>query len=199
MKNSANFFGSTIWLKTLFIIIVLMNSCNEKKVTEKNMDQTTTENADSGKIENQNNPVSADEGQLWIENIFKCKGKEGLCFYVDDEPNLTTKRFYDFMLDSQEIFGASALTEEELPKAKADYEKKWSSVYPLRTTDEPWLFGRGQDDMLNIRNVKITKLGDLNYLVFVDYDGNIRTESKVTLVKENGSFKIDYSDTHFLE
>ncbi len=93
MKNTITILNLKKALKTLFITIVLMNSCHEKKITENNIDQTTTENTASGNSENQNNQVSTDEGQLWIENIFKCKGKEGLCFYVDDEPNLTTKRF----------------------------------------------------------------------------------------------------------
>ena len=73
-----------------------------------------------------------------------------------------------------------------------------TGIYPLRTEEETWLFGRGQDDMLNIRKVKVEKMAKMKYRVFVNYDGIIKTESIVNLVIENGNYKIDYCETKFL-
>ena len=103
------------------------------------------------------------------------------------------------MIDSEQIYGATSLSEQEMPLAKKKYEQKWSKIYPLRKDMEPWLFGRGQDDMENIKNVKIEKTADLKYRVFVDYDDSYQTLNEVTLIKNKNSYLIDYCATEFLD
>ncbi|MEO5911570.1 MAG: hypothetical protein ABIP95_11825 [Pelobium sp.] len=139
-----------------------------------------------------------DSGALWLKNIFQCKNTAGFCFYLAKEKQLCTPRFYDFMTDSEELFGASNLTEEDYPETLKIYKEKWGKIYPLRTETEPFLFGRGNDDMENIKEVKISKISDLNYLVFVDFGEDIKTNSKVKLTKKDKDFKIDYCETTFL-
>lgn len=175
-------------MKKILIIIIctlIVISCNNKtEQKEKNLQE----------IEN------TDNAKEWLQNIFRCKSGKRYCFYLDKEEQICTKRFYEFMTDSEEIYGASNLTKNEYLNALKKYKQKWTSVYPVRDehTGESFLFGRGNDDMENIENVEITKISELQYSVFVDFGNDIRTRSKVTLVLENNDYKIDYCETEFL-
>ncbi len=150
----------------------------------------------TSKISDANNAIDSDE--LWLKNIFQCENNSGFCFYLAKEKQFCTPRFYDFMTDSEELFGTSNLTEAEYPKTLEKYQEKWGKTYPLRKDTEPFLFGRGNDDMENIKKVKITKISTLNYLVFVDFGEDIKTESKVKLIEKDKDFEIDYCETVFL-
>ncbi|UIR56845.1 hypothetical protein LZQ00_03265 [Sphingobacterium sp. SRCM116780] len=177
----------------------------DKTVSEKSssvhVSRADTENLITHKQEEvQNNHQQ--NGKAWLENIFTCNNKKNkFCFYLEDEEKLCTKRFYQFMIDSEEIFGASNLTASEYPDAVKKYQQKWTNIYPLRTDSigETWLFGRSNDDMENIQDVKIIPTADLKYDVFVDYGGGIKTENQVILVEENGHYKIDYCVTTFVK
>lgn len=136
--------------------------------------------------------------KVWLQDLFKCRNGNQFCFYLEKEEEVCTKRFYEFMIDSEEIYGASALSEEEMPAAKKKYEKKWSGIYPLRKDMEPWLFGRAQDDMENIKSVKIEQIAPLKFRVFVDYD-SYKTLNEVTLLQSNDSFLIDYCTTEYID
>jgi hypothetical protein len=176
-------------LFALFLVTLLM-SCIPKEQLPKESTPTDSEL----KTEN------VDAAKTWIENIFKCKSEDHkYCFYLDNEEELCTKRFYDFMVDSEELYGASNLTEEELPAALTRYKQKWSNIYNLRKDEATWLFGRGQDDMENIQTIQINKVADLKYGVDVDYGEGIKTKNVITLVKEGDSYKIDYCETEFVE
>lgn len=140
-----------------------------------------------------------DPAKEWLENLFKCTNGNKFCFYLETEEKATTKRFYEFMIDSEEIYGATNLSEQEMPLAKKKYQEKWAKIYTLRKDMEPWLFGRAQDDMEHIKNVKIEKIADLKYRVFADFDDSYRTLNEVTLVKNKNSYLIDYCKTEFLE
>jgi len=141
----------------------------------------------------------ADSAQRWLESIFRCTDPSSgkYCYYLDKEEALCTKRFWDFLKDANEIYGPSNLTDEELPKAEAAYKAKWKKIYPLYT-EETWLFGRGNDDALDIKDVKIDKITESKFIVFIDYGDNIRTKNEAQLVNEQGSYKIDYCKTTFL-
>ena len=139
-----------------------------------------------------------DSGEQWLKHIFQCKNKSGFCFYLAKEKQFCTPQFYDFMSDSEELFGASNLSEAEYPGTLKKYKEKWEKTYPLRKDTEPFLFGRGNDDMENIKEVKISKISALNYLVFVDFGEDVKTESKIKLVVKEKDFKIDYCETVFL-
>ena len=178
--------------KCIFIFLIFgLISCNQKTKTPNSED---TNNYDWQKLDSKKNEDSA---KIWIENIFKTNNSNQLNFYLDKEEKLCTKRFFEFMVDSEEIFGVSNISEAEFPEAQKKYQEKWSAIYTLRKDFEPWLFGRGQDDSLNIKKIEVTKISNLKYQVFIDFGEN-QTESIVTLVKNENSFLIDYCETKFL-
>lgn len=149
---------------------------------------------------NENNiiEINKDDAEKWLEDIFKCKNSNSLCYSIDKEEKICTKRFMDFLIDSNEIYGPTNLTDQEFTDAEIKYKKKWSKIYPLYT-EEMWLFGRGQDDIENIKKVEITKISPLKYTVFIDYDGDIKTTNEVTLISTKNGYKIDYCKTKFLD
>lgn len=190
------------------LLIFLFLSCSESKSgvtkTFDNAQEITNDLGDNltkmDSLKEHNELVQiTDTGKEWLENLFKCRHGNKYCFYLDQEEKICTERFYKFMMDSERIYGATNLSEEEIPTAEKKYKEKWQKIYPLRKDMEPWLFGRGQDDMENIRDIKVEKIADLKYRVFVDYDEDYKTISEITLVPNNGSFLIDYSDTEFLK
>lgn len=179
-------------MKKLLLLLVLtlaLLSCDNK--TKKSQEKNESENITQ----------KTDKAEDWLKNIFKCENRNGYCFYLDREKQICTKRFYEFMLDSEELFGASNLTETEYPNALSKYQKKWSKIYPLRNkkSGSAWLFGRGQDDKENIQDVKISKISNLKYSVFVDYGEGLKTQNEVILIIENNEYKIDFCNTEFIE
>lgn len=190
--------------------ILFFLSCSHSKGSENTAKQEIVHDSSivRGKIDSlselsqQTNDVknqTNDAGKDWLESLFKCRNGNNYCFYLDQEEQVCTERFYQFMIDSEQIYGATSLLEEEIPAAENIYREKWGKIYPLRKDMEPWLFGRGQDDMEHIRSVKVEKTDDLKYLVFVDYDEDYKTLSEVRLLPDQNSFLIDYCDTKFLK
>lgn len=191
---------TVIFVVTLFVF----NACSKKNEVSKtsNSEPQVLQTPSDVKDDKTNADIdNKDEAAEWLSDIFKCKDGQKHCFYIEKEKQLCTKRFYDFMTDSEEIFEASNLTEVERQIAEKKYKKKWSNIYELRTdeTGAPWLFGRGNDDSESINDLKIEKLADLKYRVFVNYGDEMKTTSDVVLVLENGDYKIDYSKTKYLD
>ena len=201
-------------MKKLLILIsaiLCLQSCTQNKETdvsqkteihESSAISTDKDDEVFGLHENGNvteKSTAQDPAKKWLESLFKCNNGNKFCFYLETEEKATTKRFYEFMIDSEEIYGATNLSEQEMPLAKKKYQEKWSKIYTLRKDMEPWLFGRAQDDMEHIKNIKIEKIADLKYRVFVDFDDSYKTINEVTLVKNKNSYLIDYCKTEFLE
>lgn len=195
----------------LISAILCLQSCTQNKETgisqitdiqESSAISTDKDDEVFGLNENENvteKSMKQDPAKEWLESLFKCTNGNKFCFYLGTEEKATTKRFYEFMIESEEIYGATNLSEEEMPLAKKKYQEKWSRIYTLRKDMEPWLFGRTQDDMEHIKNVKIEKITELQYRVFVDFDDSYQTINEVTLVKNKNSYLIDYCKTEFLE
>lgn len=187
------------------LIFTFLISCNRKKESQKeviNSKNLIEENKSKISSNDKEEPIEnneSDKPKEWIKNIFKCKNSNKICFYLEKEKEVCTKQFYEFMIDSEELYGASNLTEEEYPNALKEYKEKWMKIYPLRKDMEPWLFGRGQDDMENIQEVLIKKVSELKYAVDIDFGGNIKTKSIIKLVVNNENYKIDYCETKFIE
>lgn len=139
---------------------------------------------------------SNNEEEIWLKSIFNCNNSSKYCFYLDKEEQVCTKRFMTFLSESEQIYGASNFTSEERKKAEIEYLKKWKNIYPPNKKAN-WLFGRGQDDTEEIIAVKINKISNLKYSVFIDYGNGIKTQNEVTLISQDGSYKIDYCDTKF--
>ncbi len=178
----------------------LISACNQKSGESKQLTADT-----AGVAHQEVSPptaiqkeVTSDQGEEWLKNIFKTKSSDKYFPEYNVEEKLCTKRFQEFIAESGELYGPSNLTDEEYPAAEKKYKEKWSKIYPIEER-EMWLFGRGNGDIGELSALKIDKVKDGLYHVFIDYGGGIKTENEVTLVHANGDYKIDYCKTEFLD
>lgn len=141
---------------------------------------------------------SSDQGAEWLKSIFKNKHSDKYFPAYNVEEKLCSKQFQEFIAESGELYGPSNLTDEEYPAAEKKYKEKWSKIYPIQER-EMWLFGRGNGDIGELKQLDIDKVKDGLYRVFIDYGEGIKTQNEVTLVRENGHYKIDYCKTEFIE
>lgn len=193
--------------KTYIIISIslfLFSSCKEKNNDEKekinNAVQKALDSIQSLKkkdsstsiIEKEETMIHTnknDEGEVWLKNIFKMKTSNKYFPDYNVEDKLCTKRYQEFISESGEIYGPSNLDGSEWKTAEEKYKEKWSKIYPI-TEDEMWLFGRGNGDGGELKDLRIIKISNLKYEVYIDYGDDIKTKNIVTLVNDNGSFKI---------
>ncbi len=141
--------------------------------------------------------ILIDKSEEWLISIFRCKNTAGFCYYLDKEQEICTERFWQFLLDTNEIYGPSNLTDSEIVLAERRYKKRWAPVYPIYK-EEMWPFGRGNDDAEHIKLVSVTHVSGNQYRVIVNYNDEISTENLVTVVSAGNFFKIDYCQTKYL-
>lgn len=193
----------------LYLSLILLSACQQKNKVNKDAsaDSTTAVNSltkgdlvDSLTTQKEDLRVQShkDDGEKWLKDIFKTKTSDKYFPSYNVEEKLCTKRFQKFIIASGELYGASNLTDAEFPIAEKKYKEKWSSIYPMEEK-EMWLFGRGNGDMGELQQLKISKLNDSLYRVFVDYGDGFKTDNEVRLVMENGIYKIDYCKTTYLD
>lgn len=139
-----------------------------------------------------------DEALVWLKHIFKNSNSNQFFPNYNVEQALCTKRYQEFIDESGQLYGPSNLTDEELVEAEAKYKTKWVKIYPLEAR-EMWLFGRGNGDGGELKQLSISKSNNLFYDVFIDYGQGIKTYNKVTVVFEEGQYKIDYCKTEFIK
>lgn len=142
--------------------------------------------------------VTVDKGEEWLRNIFKTKTSDKFFPSYNVEEKLCTKRYQAFITESAELYGPSNLTDAEFPVAEKKYKEKWAAIYPIEER-EMWLFGRGNDDMAELKQLKISKIKDSQYRVFIDYGDGTITDNEVLLVLENAEYKIDYCKTKYVD
>lgn len=135
---------------------------------------------------------------VWLKGIFKNGNSNQFFPNYNVEHALCTKRYQEFIDESGQLYGPSNLTDEEIVQAEAKYKTKWAKTYPLEAR-EMWLFGRGNGDVGELKQLNISKANNLFYDVFIDYGQGIKTYNKVTVVLEEGQYKIDYCKTEFIE
>ncbi|TDQ79718.1 hypothetical protein [Sphingobacterium yanglingense] len=183
----------------------LISACNQtnnnsKQNTVDTVAITTRDEVSNPKDVQKENTTdqSHDQGEEWLKNIFKTKSSDKYFPDYNVEEKLCTKRFQEFIADSGELYGPSNLTDEEYPAVEKKYKEKWGKIYPIEER-EMWLFGRGNGDIGELQQLTVSKLKDGLYRVFIDYGHGIKTENEVTLMQENGSYKIDYCKTEFLD
>lgn len=186
----------------ILLSVILISGCHQ---SEKNAQQKLTDYVVSPDTSEQyvgssspNTIQQTDDEEKWLKSIFKTKNSIKYFPDYNVEEKLCTKRFYEFIMDSGELYGPSNLTDEEYPNAEKEYKAKWSTIYPIEER-EMWLFGRGNGDIGELKQLEISKLKDKVYRIFIDYGNGTKTENEVTVVSENGSFKIDYCKTIFLD
>lgn len=187
---------------SICLSLFLLSSCNQKnKDNPKSpMNDSLQKTVDSVIIQKENTPISnqKDTAEEWLKNIFKTKESDRYFPDYNIEEKLCTKRFQEFIAESGELYGPSNLTDAEYPAAEKKYIAKWSGIYPIEER-EMWLFGRGNGDIGELKQLKINKIKEGIYDVFIDYGNGIKTQNEVTLVSESGDYKIDYCKTKFLE
>ena len=138
-------------------------------------------------------------GEKWLKSIFQCQNENDYCF--PDEEKVCTARYYEFFIESLEIFEYPDFeTENERIAAEEAFKRKWEGIYPV---DVPVLspFGRGNgiESGQQLENVAITSHFDMKYTVTIDYGGGIKATSEVTLIGNDDSFLIDYMKSDFIE
>lgn len=184
----------------------LVSACNQKgknanqKLTDfvRVEDQEVLADTTAFRQENDSLESHSDQAEVWLKSIFKTKNSDKYFPTYNVEEKLCTKRFQQFIAESAQLYGPSNLTDEEYPEAEKKYREKWSKIYPIEER-EMWLFGRGNDDIGELKQVEISMLKDKVYRVFIDYGNDIKTENEVTVVSENGNVKIDYCKTTFID
>lgn len=182
---------TTITLLCTILITALLTSCN----------QTSGKNSDS-------KPTRVDEtiseqqivsSHTWLKSIFNCQDGIGYCF--PDEERVLTEQYYQFFIESLQIFEYPDFkTEEEQIAAEEAYKNKWKEIYPVGK--EIWYpFGRGNgvEPGFHLKNVVITHLADLIYSVMVHFGEDDLFLSTLSLVQSGDSFLIDYIETMYLE
>ena len=193
MQNKKKYMKKSI----LFIILTIFLVTCQKKNNETESQNLNSINSSS--IVKQNIPkIKIDQGEEWLKKIFKNNNSDKYFPDYNVEEKLCSKRFQEFIYESGEIYGASNFTDEERDSAEIKYKEKWSKIYPIEKK-EMWLFGRGNGDIGELKKIEITKNSDLKYNVFIDYGDDIKTKNIVTLIPENGSYKIDYCKTEFIK
>lgn len=167
------------------ILFLLISSCH---TTSEQITPTTDVSEDG----NRQSVAELD----WLNSIFQCENGEGFCFPNENE--VCSERYMEFLIEGNQIYGASHLTDQEKKLATVDYQKKWQGIYPLET-QEIWPFGRGNGDVIILKNVSITPLGSSKYEVNVVYDADYSTKNIVRLIPVNQSYQIDYIETKYNE
>lgn len=181
------------------ILFFLTSSCNkgvEKEKFSKTEKFVPAKSVSKTQTSTEKKPPKVSEAELWLRGIFKCENSKGFC--LPDEEKVCTKRFYEFLGDSEEIYGASNLTDEERVQEEKNYLKKYENIYPPNR-EANWLFGRGNGGEEHLENVEITPISDLKFKVFVDFGEGIKTQSETQLVKIQDSYKIDFCKTEFIK
>lgn len=182
----------------------LISACNQKSNDSDRKAAASANVAAQNEVPNstvaQTEPTmqSNDQGEEWLKNVFKNKNSDKYFPEYNVEEKLCTKRFQEFIADSGELYGPSNLSDEEYPAVEKKYKEKWSNIYPIEER-EMWLFGRGNGDIGELKLLEISKIKDGLYRVFIDYGEGIKTQNEVTLVRENGDYKIDYCKTEFVD
>lgn len=137
--------------------------------------------------------MDSDAGLEWLKGIFKCDNSSGFC--LPDEEKVTTKRFWEFVVASNEInANPYGWEDEELQDAERKYQEEWEEVYPLYQ-EEIWPFGRGNGGVPDLENVEVSSLGNQQYQVDIQYHESYSTKNKVTLIPVKDGFLIDYIQT----
>ena len=115
-------------MKKLIILIsafLFLHSCTQSKKTaiaENDKINIVSDSIDESEAVfalneneiNTENIDAKDSVKLWLENLFQCRNGNQFCFYLETEEKATTKRFYQFMIDSEQIYGATNLSDEEM-------------------------------------------------------------------------------------
>ena len=137
--------------------------------------------------------------KAWLERIFECQDGNGYCF--PDEERVLTEQYYQFFIESLQIFEYPDFeTEVEQKAAEEAYINRWKDVYPVGK--EIWYpFGRGNgvEPGFKLKNVVVTHLADLIYSVMVHFDEDDLFLNTLRLIQSGDDFLIDYIETVYLE
>ncbi len=181
----------TIALLCTILIIALFTSCNQS--SGKNSESK------SARVKETINEQQVLPSHTWLKSIFNCQEGNGYCF--PDEERVLTEQYYQFFIESLQIFEYPDFeTEEEQIAADKAYENKWKDIYPVGK--EIWCpFGRGNgvEPGFRLQKVVITHLSDLIYSIMIHFGEDDLFLSTLQLVESGDEFLIDYLETVHLE
>ena len=190
MNMKKRIFITTILLCSI-LITALLTSCNQS--SGKNNDSKSTR---------LNETISEQQilsSHTWLKGIFDCHDGNSYCF--PEEERVLTEQYYQFFIESLQIFEYPDFeTEEEQIAAEKAHEQKWKDIYPVGK--EIWYpFGRGNgiEAGFKLKNVVVTHLADLIYSVMIHFDEEDLFLNTLRLVHSGDDFLIDYIETVYLE
>ena len=183
-------FTTTILLFSI-LFLTLSASCNQP-----------TDKKEENKSDSFNETLTEQQmpsGEKWLKSIFECDNSSGFCF--PNEEKVTTERYYEFFVESLGIYEYPMFdTEEERVAAEKEYINKWKDIYPINE-DISYPLGRGNGIGFgdHLENVIITPQSNTKYTVLIDYGGDIKAITEVTLVQNGNSYLIDYMNSEYIE
>ena len=172
----------------LLLLFTFLYGC--EKISEVNTE--LTENEDHKKTEINDSSQDA-QGLVWLQSIFTCQTFPGKYCLPENEEEIFSERFYEFLLEGWEM--QAGYNDTEFRKLEDKRQEKWGEIYPDLVKEEMMPFGRGQDVITSLYNLEIQTLGDLEYDVYVHHHGDNATQNVVRLVPVGDSFRIDYLET----
>ena len=181
----------TTTLLCSILVFTISTSCN----------QPSTKKAEnkSASLKEVNHEQQFFAGEAWLKSIFQCSNGNGYCF--PHEEKVITERYYEFFIESLGIFEYPDFeTEDEQIAAENAYKKKWKDIYPLDVEVlSPFGRGNGVETGMKLENVSITPHSDTKFIIIIDYGGEVKTTTEVTLIANGNSFLIDYMKSDFIE
>ncbi len=178
-------------LLCFMLVLALSTGCNA--VSSKKEENK----ADSLKESIDGQQISA--GEKWLRSIFQCQNENDYCF--PDEEKVCTERYYEFFIESLEIYEYPDFeSDAERIAAENAFKQKWEDIYPLgEVVLTPFGRGNGMETGQKLKNVAITSQSDGKYTVFIDYGDGIQTTSEVTLISSGNSFLVDFMKSDLVE
>ena len=180
-----------ITLLCTILITALLTGCNQS--SGKNSESKST------RVKETINEQQVLPSHTWLKSIFSCQEGNGYCF--PEEERVLTEQYYQFFIESLQIFEYPDFeTEVEQKAAEEAYINRWKDVYPVGK--EIWYpFGRGNgvEPGFKLKNVVVTHLSDLIYSVMIHFGEDDLFLSTLSLVQSGNGFLIDYVETVHLE
>lgn len=169
------------YLCTFLLFAIVILSCENSKSDKPNTIITTESKTESY------------EALTWLQSIFKCETQvHQFCF--PNEEKVLTKNLREFLIESNQFL----MNSYDMNSIDKNYftkklKNKWPDYAPLK--EETWAFGRGNGDIEYLKNVEIEPLGNLRFLVKIDFTDDFSTDNEVKLVKTEKGFFINSIET----
>lgn len=177
------------------LFLTVFVSCNQS--SDKNQDKKEVEKSDT--LKEATNEQEVLSGEQWLKSIFQCDDNDtGYCYPNEEE--VTTEQYYEFFVESLAIYEYPMFdSEDERIAAEKAYKKKWKDIYPL--DDEvsyPFGRGNGTTEGDQLQSVVVTPESNNRYTLVIDYGGETKAITEVTLIANGNSYLVDYMISEYI-